>query len=79
MAEEIKLSEEDQQKRQELGQRLQNNIVGIGDLGAAIHRLTTQRNNLLSDHLLLDKEIREFNLTLNEKYAKKEPVLEVAH
>ena len=77
MAEEIQLSEEDLNARQELAKRLQNNILGIGDMEAAIHRLTTQKNSLLAEHLKLDREIREFNITLNAKYAKKEPVLAV--
>tara|TARA_R110002020_G_scaffold107158_1_gene249037 strand:+ start:1547 stop:1789 length:243 start_codon:yes stop_codon:yes gene_type:complete len=78
MTEEIKLSEDDLSKRQGLAQRLQNNILGIGDVEAAIHRLTTQKNGLLEDHLRLDQEIKEFNVYLNETYAKKEePVLSV--
>ena len=75
MSEELKLSEEDMKVRQDLASRLQNNILSIGDIEAAIGRLTKQKENLLADHLLLDKEIREFNGVLNEKYAPKEPVL----
>ena len=75
MSEELKLSEEDMKIRQDLASRLQNNILSIGDIEAAIGRLTKQKENLLADHLLLDKEIREFNGVLNEKYAAKEPVL----
>ena len=78
MSEELKLSEEDMKVRQDLASRLQNNILSIGDIEAAIGRLTKQKENLLADHLLLDKEIREFNGVLNEKYAPKEPVLEEA-
>tara|TARA_R110000824_G_scaffold365097_2_gene553587 strand:- start:2829 stop:3071 length:243 start_codon:yes stop_codon:yes gene_type:complete len=78
MSQEIKLSEEDLAKRQTLAQRLQNNILGIGDVDAAIHRLTTQKSGLLEDHLRLDHEIKEFNVYLNETYTKKEePVLSV--
>ena len=75
MSEELKLSEEDMKIRQDLASRLQNNILSIGDIEAAICRRTKQKENLLADHLLLDKEIREFNGVLNEKYATKEPVL----
>ena len=75
MSEELKLSEEDMKVRQDLASRLQNNILSIGDIEAAIGRLTKQKEHLLADHLLLDKEIREFNGVLNEKYATKEPVL----
>lgn len=76
MSQEMNLSEEDLKIRQDLATRLQNNILSIGDVEAAIGRLTKQKENLLADHLLLDQEIREFNATLNEKYAPKEPVLE---
>ena len=69
------MSEEDLKKRQELATRLQQNIIGIGDLDAAMHRLSTQKEGLLRDHLALDKEIRDFNVSLNEKYVKKEPLL----
>ena len=78
MSQEMNLSEEDMKIRQDLASRLQNNILSIGDIEAAIGRLTKQKENLLADHLLLDKEIREFNGVLNEKYAPKEPVLEEA-
>ena len=40
-----------------------------------MHRLSTQKEGLLRDHLALDKEIRDFNVSLNEKYVKKEPLL----
>lgn len=76
MSQEMNLSEEDLKIRQDLATRLQNNILSIGDVEAAIGRLTKQKESLLADHLLLDQEIREFNTTLNEKYAPKEPVLE---
>tara|TARA_R110000751_G_scaffold50132_4_gene111077 strand:+ start:537 stop:773 length:237 start_codon:yes stop_codon:yes gene_type:complete len=78
MSQEMNLSEEDMKIRQDLASRLQNNILSIGDIEAAIGRLTKQKENLMADHLLLDKEIREFNGVLNEKYAPKEPVLEEA-
>ena len=78
MSQEMNLSEEDLKIRQDLASRLQNNILSIGDIEAAIGRLTKQKENLMADHLLLDKEIREFNGVLNEKYAPKAPVLEEA-
>tara|TARA_Y100001973_G_C5189456_1_gene329961 strand:+ start:457 stop:699 length:243 start_codon:yes stop_codon:yes gene_type:complete len=78
MSEEIKMSEQDLAKRQDLAQRLQNNILAIGDVEAAMHRLATTKSSLLEDHLRLDQEIREFNAYLNETYTKKEePVLSV--
>lgn len=75
MSQEMNLSEEDMKIRQDLASRLQNNILSIGDIEAAIGRLTKQKENLMADHFLLDKEIRDFNGVLNEKYAPKEPVL----
>ena len=85
MAKDIKLSEEEEAKRQVLAQRLQNNILGLGDVEAAIARLTRQKDAIIKEHLELDNEIREFNGTINEKYApknekyapKQEPVLSV--
>ncbi len=78
MANDIKLSEEEEAKRQVLAQRLQNNILGLGDVEAAIARLTRQKDAIIKEHLELDNEIREFNGTINEKYApKQEPVLSV--
>ena len=78
MANDIKLSEQEEAKRQELAQKLQNNILGLGDVEGAIQRLTKQKEGLVAAHMALDNDIREFNGVINEKYApKEEPVLSV--
>ena len=78
MTNDIKLSEEEEAKRQELAQKLQNNILGLGDVEGAIQRLTKQKEGLVEAHMALDVEIREFNGAINAKYApKEEPVLSV--
>ena len=78
MANDIELSEQEEAKRQELAQKLQNNILGLGDVEGAIQRLTKQKEGLVAAHMALDNDIREFNGVIKEKYApKEEPVLSV--
>tara|TARA_R110000824_G_scaffold54463_1_gene150253 strand:+ start:619 stop:861 length:243 start_codon:yes stop_codon:yes gene_type:complete len=78
MTNDIKFSEEDEAKRQALEKRLRDNIFALGDLDAAILRLQERKAGVSKEHLLLDNDIREFNMAINEKHApKQEPVLSV--
>jgi hypothetical protein len=74
MSEEIKLSEEDLNRRQELQVTMQRNLLAIGDIEAAIARLSADKQTHIGEHMSLTKDIQEFNASLNEKYVK-EPTL----
>ena len=74
MSEEIKLSEEDLNRRQELQVTMQRNLLAIGDIEAAIARLSADKQTHIGEHMSLTKDIQAFNASLNEKYVK-EPTL----
>jgi|TARA_R100000664_G_scaffold26458_1_gene36640 hypothetical protein len=77
MSEEIKLSEEELEARNDFQMKLQRNLLAIGDIEAAIERLKAQKQTHIGEHMSLTKDIQEFNATLNSKYAPKESVLSV--
>ena len=78
MSEQVKLSEEELAKRNELQVKMQQNLLAIGDLEAAIARLSADKQTQIGEHMAITKEIQSFNQSLNEKYIKKdEPVLSV--
>ena len=77
MSEEIKLSEEELEARNDFQMKLQRNLLAIGDIEAAIERLKAQKQTHIGEHMSLTKDIQEFNATLNSKYGPKESVLSV--
>ena len=55
MSQEMNLSEEDMKIRQDLASRLQNNILSIGDIEAAIGRLTKQNEKYAPKEPVLEE------------------------